>query len=78
MNDQHAKGTWNEVKGTVKENVGHSLGDSKTEAEGIGDRIKGKVQKGLGDVKDAVKRGVDKVLDTDKRDPNSPNERRAS
>jgi uncharacterized protein YjbJ (UPF0337 family) len=64
MNNEHAKGNWNETKGKVKEEVGHAFGNTKTETEGVVDQIKGKVQKGLGDLKDAVKGGVDRVLNS--------------
>jgi uncharacterized protein YjbJ (UPF0337 family) len=63
MKNNHVKGTWNEVKGRVKEEVGHATGDSQTEAEGVVDRVKGKVQKEVGNLKDAIKRGVDHVLE---------------
>jgi uncharacterized protein YjbJ (UPF0337 family) len=56
------KGNANEIKGKVKENVGHLVGNSKMEGEGIVDRVKGKIQKGVADVKDAVKKGVDTSL----------------
>jgi uncharacterized protein YjbJ (UPF0337 family) len=62
MNNQHVKGTINQIKGRVKEEVGHHTGDSKMEAKGVAERVIGKIQNGLGDLKDAVKAGVDKVL----------------
>ncbi len=65
MNNKHVEGTWNDVKGKVKEEVGHLTGNEKMESEGIGSQIKGKIQKGIGDIKDAVKEGVDKVLHPD-------------
>lgn len=63
MNTKHVKGTYNEVKGRIKEEVGHATGNSKLESEGVVDRVKGSLQKGFGDVKDAVKKGVDTVLE---------------
>jgi uncharacterized protein YjbJ (UPF0337 family) len=65
MNNDHVKGKWNEVKGKVKEEVGHVTGNKSQAAEGVADQLKGKVQKGLGDAKDALKKGVDKVLHPD-------------
>jgi uncharacterized protein YjbJ (UPF0337 family) len=62
VNRQHAKGHWNDIKGKVKEEVGHAVGNNKMESEGVGSQVKGKIQKGLGDLKDAVKETVDKVL----------------
>lgn len=63
MNTKHVKGSFNETKGKIKENVGHAIGDDKLASEGVVDRVKGTFQKGLGDVKDAVKKGVDTVLE---------------
>lgn len=67
MNKNHVKGSWNEVKGRVKEEVGHATGDDKLAGEGVVDRVKGKIENALGDVKDAVKRGVDKMLHSDEK-----------
>ncbi len=66
MNNEHVKGAWNDIKGKVKEDVGHATGNTKTEGEGIADQLKSKVQTGLGDAKDAVKRGIDKMLNGNK------------
>ena len=65
MNNNHVKGTWNETKGRIKEEIGHDTGDNKLEGEGVVDRVKGKIETAFGDVKDAVKKGVDKVLHSD-------------
>jgi uncharacterized protein YjbJ (UPF0337 family) len=67
MNEKHVKGSINQVKGKIKENIGHATGDSKLEGEGILDRTKGKIQEGLGDLKDKVKKGIDSVLDKNNR-----------
>lgn len=66
MNKDHLKGGLDDMKGRVKEELGHVTGDTRTETEGFGSRIKGKVEKGLGDARDAIKRGADKVLDKDR------------
>lgn len=65
MNNEHVKSKVNEVKGRIKEEVGHAVGDNKLAGEGVIDRVKGKIQEGFGDVKDAVKSTVDKVLHSD-------------
>ncbi len=62
MNDQHVKSTVDKVKGKVNEEVGHITGNNKQEAQGIGQQVLGKIEKVAGDVKDAVKQGVDKIL----------------
>lgn len=67
MNKNHAKGTWNETKGKIKEEVGHATGNNRMASEGVGDQVKGKIQRGFGDVKDKVKEVVDKVLDKDRK-----------
>jgi len=67
MNNKHVEGKWNEVKGSLKQDMGHATGNTRLEGEGIVDRIKGKFQQSLGDLKDAVKRGVDNVLEDKKK-----------
>lgn len=44
------KGTFYEVKGKVKEKVGRATNNPDLEAEGIGEKIAGKVQKKIGRV----------------------------
>jgi len=41
--------------GKVKEVVGKVTGDSKTEAEGQADQVKGKVKNTIGGIKDTLK-----------------------
>ncbi len=67
MNNETVKGGINQVKGRVKEEVGHKTGNDSMAAEGVIDRVKGKIQEGVGDLKDAVKKGVDSVLHSDKK-----------
>jgi uncharacterized protein YjbJ (UPF0337 family) len=43
-----AKGTFHEVKGKVKEKVGRATNNPDLEAEGVGEKIGGKVQKNIG------------------------------
>lgn len=63
MNNNHVTGTANEIKGKIKENVGHVTGNEKMESEGILEQVKGKLEKGFGDLKDSVKKGVDHLLE---------------
>jgi len=67
MNNEHVKGEINKVKGKVKENVGHATGNSKMEREGILERVKGTIQRELGDLKDKGKEALDSFLDKDRR-----------
>ncbi len=62
MNKDKIKGTWKVTKGRVKEEVGHATGNASTETEGIVDQLKGRIQKGIGNVKDSLKKGVDMVI----------------
>ena len=50
-NQDKAEGTFHEVKGKVKEVAGKLSDDPNLEAEGIGEKIAGKVQEKVGDVK---------------------------
>jgi uncharacterized protein YjbJ (UPF0337 family) len=46
-----AKGTFHKVKGTVKETVGRATNNPDLEAEGQVEKIGGKIQKKIGQVK---------------------------
>ena len=61
MND-HVKGILDETKGKVKEEVGHALGNNQLEGEGLRERIIGKVEQRVANVKDSVNKGVDILL----------------
>jgi len=49
-------GTIHEVKGRIKETVGRVANNPKLEAEGIGERIGGKVRKKIGQVQKVVEK----------------------
>ena len=49
-----AKGKFHAVKGKVKETAGKLIDDSELEAEGIGEKISGKVQDKIGQVEKVV------------------------
>jgi uncharacterized protein YjbJ (UPF0337 family) len=49
------EGSMTNMKGSVKEGAGKLTGDSKLEAEGKMDKVKGKVQNAVGGIKDALK-----------------------
>lgn len=67
MNKNKMTGAWEKTKGKVKEEVGHATGNSRLESEGLRDQVKGKVEKRLANVKDAVKKGVDILLSDKKK-----------
>lgn len=60
--DKHTiQGKGKQFKGSVKENIGDALDDRELQSEGMGDRVKGKVQEGFGKVKEAVREGERKL-----------------
>ena len=58
MDEDRTKGQAKDVKGTVKEAWGKATGDKDSERSGRADQAEGKVQKGFGEAKDAL-RGKD-------------------
>ena len=67
MDKDRIEGKINDIKGSVERKVGEWTGDKETQAEGIKDQIKGKVQNAYGKIKDAgreVANKVDKKTDT--------------
>jgi uncharacterized protein YjbJ (UPF0337 family) len=48
------EGKLHEVKGTVKEKVGHLTNNPNMEADGAGEKVAGKVQKKVGEFEKAV------------------------
>ena len=55
MDKDRIAGSAKKTKGSVKEAIGKITGDSKTEAEGKADQVKGKVQNTIGGLKDTVR-----------------------
>lgn len=55
MHKDEAKGAAKDIKGSIKEAAGRATGDERLEAEGTADRVEGKVQKGVGSLKDAAR-----------------------
>lgn len=54
MNKDQVKGTVNDAAGRAKRQVGEWTGDTDTQVEGAAQQIKGKAQKAVGNVKDAI------------------------
>jgi uncharacterized protein YjbJ (UPF0337 family) len=50
------EGKAHEVKGAVKEKIGHATNDPDLEAEGKGEKLGGKVQKKVGDIEKVVEK----------------------
>jgi uncharacterized protein YjbJ (UPF0337 family) len=57
MNKQQIKGMTNRVTGEVKQQVGRLTGDKSTVARGQARELKGTLQQGAGDVKEALTEG---------------------
>jgi uncharacterized protein YjbJ (UPF0337 family) len=55
MHKDEAKGAAKDIKGSIKEAAGRATGDERLESEGTADRVEGKVQKGVGALKDAAR-----------------------
>ena len=55
MDKDRIEGSLEQAKCKVKEVAGKVTGDSKTEAEGKADQLKGKVQNTIGGIKDAIR-----------------------
>lgn len=60
MNKDHVKGEVKDIAGKAQEKYGKATGSTEHQAKGLAKQVEGKVQKGLGDVKDAVRDANDK------------------
>ena len=55
MDDDRVKGAVKQVKGSIKEAIGKITGDATTEAEGTAEKLTGKTQAKVGEVKDSAR-----------------------
>lgn len=55
MNKDTVKGTMDDAAGRVKRQVGEWTGDTETQVDGAAQQVKGKVEKVVGNVKDAAR-----------------------
>ena len=55
MDKDRIAGSAKQIKGSVKEAAGKAVGDSKLEADGKADKVKGKIQNAVGGLKDALR-----------------------
>jgi uncharacterized protein YjbJ (UPF0337 family) len=60
MNKLQIKGSWNEIKGKLKQQYGNLTDDDLVFAEGKEDELLGRVQKRLGKSKDEVRQMIEK------------------
>jgi uncharacterized protein YjbJ (UPF0337 family) len=56
MNKDRIEGSAKQVKGAVKEGAGKVLGDAKLKSEGKMDKVEGKIQNGIGGLRDSLKK----------------------
>jgi uncharacterized protein YjbJ (UPF0337 family) len=61
MNKLQFKGTWNEIKGKLKQSYGNLTDDDLTFAEGKDDELLGRLQKKLGKSKEEVKQMIEGI-----------------
>jgi uncharacterized protein YjbJ (UPF0337 family) len=59
MNKLQMKGSWNEIKGKLKQSYGNLTDDDLVFAEGKDDELLGRLQKKLGKSKDEVKQIIE-------------------
>ncbi len=55
MDEDRLEGIGKKVSGSIKQAVGKVTGNTKTEAEGAGEKTAGKAQNTVGGAKDAVR-----------------------
>jgi uncharacterized protein YjbJ (UPF0337 family) len=60
MNKLQFKGSWNEIKGKLKQQYGNLTDDDLVFAEGKEDELLGRLQKKLGKSKDEVRQIIEK------------------
>jgi uncharacterized protein YjbJ (UPF0337 family) len=61
MEKQQIKGSWNELKGKLKQKYGELTDDDLTYEEGKDDELYGRLQQKLGKTKEEVQREIDKL-----------------
>ena len=66
MNNDKLKGTVDDAAGRVKRQVGEWTGDTSTQADGAAQQVKGKGEKAVGNVRDALKPDTTRDVETDR------------
>jgi uncharacterized protein YjbJ (UPF0337 family) len=61
MNKLQFKGSWNEIKGKLKQQYGNLTDDDLVFAEGKDDELMGRLQKKLGKTKDEVREMIQRL-----------------
>lgn len=58
VNRDQVAGVAKQIKGSVKQAAGKATGNRRVQAEGMAEKVSGKVQKTYGDVKDKVRKAL--------------------
>lgn len=58
MHKDEIKGAAKDAKGSMKEAAGKAMGDERMQAEGAAEKTMGKMQKGVGSLKDAARNAL--------------------
>jgi uncharacterized protein YjbJ (UPF0337 family) len=61
MNKIQFKGSWNEIKGKLKQSYGNLTDDDLVFAEGKDDELLGRLQKKLGKTKDEIRQMIERL-----------------
>jgi uncharacterized protein YjbJ (UPF0337 family) len=56
MDKDRIVGAAKEIKGSIKQTIGKTVGDAKLQSDGKADQVEGKVQNAIGGLKDALKK----------------------
>ena len=59
MNQDQAKGKWNQLKGEIKKKWARMTDDDLMEVEGDMDKLAGRIQERTGDSKEEIRRWLD-------------------
>ena len=61
MNDLRIKGSWNEIKGKLKQRYGDLTDDDLTYGEGKAEELLGRLQKKTGKSKDELRKEIESM-----------------
>ena len=65
MDKDKIKGTVDDAVGRAKRQVGEWTGDTQTQVDGAAQQVKGKAEKAVGNVRDAINDATDRSVDRD-------------
>ena len=77
MNKDTVKGTVDDATGRAKRQVGEWTGDSKLQTDGAAQQVKGKAEKVVGNVKDAIHDATKGATKDDRTDADRERQRNA-